>query len=128
MDMDFEVFKGKSFKDLCKDIYANQLQRKAQIESLINDLRKMCVAVNDLPMIIPFIKDYINAANVNDEHLIRLAAIIQKLIVADEQAKMTNGGLGMSDEERRQIMAELNTEFDAIEKSDETIIKVIEKK
>jgi len=126
--MDFEVFKGKSFKDLCKDIYANQLQRKAQIESLINDLRKMCVAVNDLPMIIPFIKDYINAANVNDEHLIRLAAIIQKLIVADEQAKMTNGGLGMSDEERRQIMAELNTEFDAIEKSDETIIKVIEKK
>lgn len=128
MDTDFEIFKGKSFKDLCKDIYANQLQRKAQIESLINDLRKMCVSVDDLPIVIPFIKDYINAANVNDEHLIRLAAIIQKLIVADEQTKVAGGGLGMSDEERRQIMAELNTEFDAIEKSDEAIIKVIEKK
>ena len=126
--MDFEIFKGKSFKDLCRDIYANQLHRKEQLEILINDLRKMCQKIDDAPLIIPFIKDYINAANVNDEHLIRLAAIIQKLIVADEQAKAASGGLGMSDEERRQIMAEMNTEFDAIVKSEEAIVNVIEKK
>jgi hypothetical protein len=128
MDTDFEIFRGKSFKDLCKDIYVNQLHRKEQLEILINDLRKMCQKIDDAPLIIPFIKDYINAANVNDEHLIRLAAIIQKLIVADEQAKAASGGLGMSDEERRQIMAEMNTEFDAIVKSDKDVVNVIEKK
>jgi len=128
MDIDFEIFKGKSFKDLCKDIYANQLHRKDQLEILINDLRKMCTKIDDAPLIIPFIKDYINAANVNDEHLIRLAAIIQKLIVADEQAKIATGGLGMSDEERRQIMTEINTEFNAIVKSEEELVHVIEKK
>jgi len=128
MDTDFEIFRGKSFKDLCRDIYANQLHRKEQLEILINDLRKMCQKIDDAPLIIPFIKDYINAANVNDEHLIRLAAIIQKLIVADEQAKAASGGLGMSDEERRQIMAEMNTEFEAIVKSEEAVINVIEKK
>ncbi len=128
MDMEFEIFKGKSFKDLCKDIYANQLHRKEQLEVLINDLRKMCTKIDDAPMIIPFIKDYINAANVNDEHLIKLAQVIQKLIVADEQSKVASGGLGLSDEERRHIMAELNTELDAIVKSDETIVKVIEQK
>ena len=128
MDMEFEIFKGKSFKDLCKDIYANQLHRKEQLEILINDLRKMCTKIDDAPMIIPFIKDYINAANVNDEHLIKLAQVIQKLIIADEQSKIASGGLGLSDEERRHIMSELNTELDAIVKSDETIVKVIEQK
>ena len=128
MDINFEIFKGKSFKDLCKDIYVNQVHRKEQLEILINDLRKMCTKIDDQPLIIPFIKDYINAANVNDEHLIRLAAIIQKLIVADEQSKVASGGLGMSDEERRQIMSEINTEFNAIVKSEEEITNVVEKK
>lgn len=123
MDMEFEIFKGKSFKDLCKDIYANQLHRKDQLEVLIGDLRKMCMKIDDAPLIIPFIKDYINAANVNDEHLIRLAAIIQKLIVADDQSKLASGGLGLSDEERRNIMSEL----DFIAKIDNTVINVIEK-
>ena len=128
MDTDFEIFKGKSFKDLCKDIYVNQLHRKDQLEILIGDLRKMCQKIDDAPLIIPFIKDYINAANVNDEHLIRLAAIIQKLIVADEQTKAISGGLGMSDEERRQIMGEISKEFDSIVKSGDDIVNVIEKK
>jgi hypothetical protein len=123
MDTNFEIFKGKSFKDLCKDIYANQLHRKDQLEILIGDLRKMCTKIDDAPLIIPFIKDYINAANVNDEHLIRLAAIIQKLIVADDQSKLASGGLGLSDEERRHIMEEL----DSIAKSDDAVVNVIEK-
>lgn len=123
MDMEFEIFKGKSFKDLCKDIYANQLHRKDQLEILIGDLRKMCTKIDDAPLIIPFIKDYINAANVNDEHLIRLAAIIQKLIVADDQSKIASGGLGLSEEERRNIMQEL----DSIAKSDDAVVNVIEK-
>jgi len=121
--MEFEIFKGKSFKDLCKDIYANQLHRKDQLEVLIGDLRKMCTKIDDAPLIIPFIKDYINAANVNDEHLIRLAAIIQKLIVADDQSKLASGGLGLSDEERRNIMEEL----DSIAKTDNPVVNVMEK-
>ena len=128
MDINFELFTGKTFSSLCKDIYSNQLHRKEQLEILINDLRKMCTKIDDAPLIIPFIKDYINAANVNDEHLIRLAAIIQKLIVVDEQSKLSSGGFGMSDEERKQIMSEINTEFNAIVKSDEELINVIEKK
>ena len=123
MDTDYEIFNGKSFKDLCKDIYSNQIRRKDQIEQLINDLRKMCTKVDDLPMVIPFIKDYINAANVNDEHLIRLAAIIQKLIVADEATKAAGGNSFLSDEDRKNIMSEI----DAIQQSDNSLITVIEK-
>jgi hypothetical protein len=128
MDTNFEIFKGKTFKDLCKDIYNNQIHKKAQIEQLIGDLRKMCVKIDDAPLIIPFIKDYIQAANVNDEHLIRLASIIQKLIVAEEEAKVATGGLGITDEERKKIMEEIGTEMDSIVKSDEVLVNVLEKK
>jgi len=120
---DFELFPGKSFSSLCKDIYSNQLHRKEQIEQLINDLRRMCTKIDDAPLIIPFIKDYINAANVNDEHLIRLASIIQKLIVVEEEVR-AGGGIGLSEEERKSIMMEL----DSISKSDNAVIQVIEKK
>ena len=127
MDTNFEIFKGKTFKDLCKDIYNNQIHKKAQIEQLISDLRKMCVKIDDAPLIIPFIKDYLQAANVNDEHLIRLASIIQKLICAEEESKIATGGLGITDDERKAIMAEIGTEMDAIVKSDEAL-NVFEKK
>jgi len=126
MDMDYEIFNGKSFQDLCKDIYSNQLRRKDQIEQLINDLRKMCTKVDDLPMVIPFIKDYINAANVNDEHLIRLAAIIQKLMVADSDAKVAGGNNFLSDEDRKNIMSEIEA-IQNIQNSENPLITVIEK-
>lgn len=126
--MDFEIFKGKSFQDLCKDIYSNHLHRKEQLEVLINDLRKMCVKIDDAPLIIPFIKDYINAANVNDDHIIRLASLIQKLIIADESNKTIGGNSILSDEDRKNIMAEINSELDSITKSDEALINIIEKK
>lgn len=128
MDTNFEIFKGKTFRDLCKDIYNNQVTKKAQIEQLISDLRKMCVKIDDAPLIIPFIKDYLQAANVNDEHLIRLASIIQKLIVAEEEAKAATGGLGITDEERRKIMEEIGTEMNAIVQSDEILVNVLDKK
>ena len=124
--MDYEIFNGKSFQDLCKDIYSNQLRRKDQIEQLINDLRKMCTKVDDLPMVIPFIKDYINAANVNDEHLIRLAAIIQKLMVADSDAKVAGGNNFLSDEDRKNIMSEIEA-IQSIQNSENPLITVIEK-
>jgi len=126
MDMDYEIFNGKSFQDLCKDIYSNQLRRKDQIEQLINDLRKMCTKVDDLPMVIPFIKDYINAANVNDEHLILLAAIIQKLMVADSDAKVAGGNNFLSDEDRKNIMSEIEA-IQNIQNSENPLITVIEK-
>lgn len=124
--MDYEIFNGKSFQDLCKDIYSNQLRRKDQIEQLINDLRKMCTKVDDLPMVIPFIKDYINAANVNDEHLIRLAAIIQKLMVADSDAKVAGGNSFLSEEDRKNIMSEIEA-IQTIQNTDTPLINVIEK-
>jgi fructose-1,6-bisphosphatase len=116
MDTDFELYKGKSFKDLCKDIYSNQENRKEQIEVFISDLRPLIKNVNDAMIVVPLIKGYLDTANVNDDHLVKLAAIIQKIMTAHSQAA-EGTGLGLTEEEKKNLLAEIT----AIENSDSII-------
>jgi hypothetical protein len=123
MDTEFELFKGKNFRDLCQDIYANQENRKEQIEVLIAELRPLVKKVEDAMIIVPLIKDYLNVSVANDEHLVRLAGIIQKIMAAN--ANVPEGGpVAMTEAERKEIMAQV----DAIKKqSDAITVKKIKK-
>jgi hypothetical protein len=123
MDMEFELFKGKSFKDLCKDIYVNQERRKEQIEVFIGDLRPLIKTVNDAMIVAPIIKGYMDAGNQNDDHLVRLAAIIQKIISSHEKAEAEGGSTFLSDQEKKQLMDEV----ESITKSDSFLSSKLDK-
>jgi hypothetical protein len=106
--LDYEVFKGVGFKDLCQNIYQNQLARKEQIDVLISELRPLIKSVNDAMVVVPLIKGYMDTGNTNDDHLVRLAAIIQKLMTAQAGPSGDLGGsVGLTEEEKKQIMAEI---------------------
>lgn len=119
MDLEFELYKGKSFKDLCKDIYTNQEQRKAQLDVLITELRSMIKNFNDALMVVPMIKGYLDTANSNDDHLIKLASIVQKIMTASAAAEANGTGLGLSEAEKKELLAEI----DQIGKSDPIIVR-----
>lgn len=123
MDMEFELFKGKSFKDLCKDIYVNQERRKEQIEVFIGDLRPLIKTVNDAMIVAPIIKGYMDAGNQNDDHLVRLAAIIQKIISSHEKAEAEGGSTFLSEQEKKQLMDEV----ESITKSDSFLSSKLDK-
>lgn len=109
MDHNFEIFEGKSFQSLCKDIVLNSENRKEQIEILIGELRPLIKTVNDAMVVVPLIKQYMDAGNQNDDHLVRLAAIIQKLITSrNETAAATGGDMGfLSEAEKDQLFKEV---------------------
>jgi CRISPR/Cas system-associated endoribonuclease Cas2 len=111
MDSDFEIFEGKSFKSLCKDIVENQEGRKEQIELLITELRPLIKTVNDAMVVVPLIKQYMDAANQNDDHIVRLAAIIQKLITSRNETAANNGtDMGyISEADKEQLFKEVRT-------------------
>jgi hypothetical protein len=115
MDMDFELYKGKTFSGLCKDIYENQERRKEQIEVFIGDLRPLIKTVNDAMVVAPIIKGYLDAGNTNDDHLVRLAAVIQKIISSHEKAEAEGGSTFLSEQEKKQLMDEV----ESITKSDD---------
>lgn len=126
MEMDIEIFEGKSFKALCKDIVRNSENRKEQIEILIGELRPLIKTVNDAMIVVPLIKQYIDAGNQNDDHLVRLAAIIQKLITSrNEVAATTGGDTGyLTESEKEQLFKEVK----AIADDQNAEIKVIKTK
>jgi hypothetical protein len=107
--IDYEVFKGVGFKDLCENIYKNQLARKEQIDLLISELRPLIKTVSDAMVVVPLIKGYMDTANTNDDHLVRLAAIIQKLMTAQAGPSGDSSTVGLTDEEKKQIMAEIES-------------------
>ena len=75
-----EIFKGKSFQDLTKDIYENTTKRKTQIDLLISEIHGFITTIDDVVMVAPIIKEYMDTAVRNDEHLVKLAGVLQRII------------------------------------------------
>jgi len=115
---EFEIFKGKNFSTLCKDIVRNSEDKKNQIDILISDLRGMIKTVNDAVMIVPLLKDYYDVGIRNDEQLIKLAAIVQRIL----SGKATGGGVGedallLTDEEKKQLLEAAESSVKEMQKS-----------
>lgn len=108
MDLNFEIYKGKNFSNLCKDIVKNSENKKDQIDLLISELRSLIKTVNDAVIVVPLIRDYYDVGVKNDEQLVKLAAVIQRLVAKGESSGDGNNML-LSDEERKQLMDEVIT-------------------
>ncbi len=80
---DYEIFDGKKLCDVFQDIYENSSTKKSQIMKLINELRTLIKTLSDATIIVPLIAQYLEISVRNDEHLIKLAEIVQRLIKAD---------------------------------------------
>ena len=105
-----ELFKGKSFSDLLKDIYSNSQKKDRQINVLISELRPLIKNIGDATVIVPLIKEYLEVGVKNDEHLVKLAAVVQRLISTNNKVQSETGQSWMlSDEEKRQLLEELDS-------------------
>jgi len=102
---EFEIYKGKSFASLCKDIINNSEQKKDQLDILITDLKDMIKTVNDAVTIVPLLKEYFDVSVRNDEQLIKLAAIIQRLMSGKVGPDGEGGGTILTEEEKKQLMS-----------------------
>jgi hypothetical protein len=108
MEFDFEIYKNKKFSGLLKDVVINSEQKRTQIDILVSELRSMIKTPNDAIIIVPMIKDYLDVGVKNDEQLIKLAAIVQRILNSQNNPENggSNGGFGLSEEERKSLMAE----------------------
>lgn len=102
MDKDSELFKGKSFSDIMSDIYSNQKKKDRQIKLLIAQLEPMVKSLGDASVVVPLIKEYLDISVRNDDALIKLAAIVQRMMKDSNSGEA--GGMVLSDDEKRQLM------------------------
>jgi len=97
------VFGGKKFSDILEEIYNNQKRRDAQVVALISELKPLVQEIGDATLIVPLIKEYMEIGVKNDEQLIKMATIVQRALSRTED----EGGLGITDEEKDQLLAEM---------------------
>ncbi len=116
MSSEFELFEGTSFSDLMRDVYHNSKKKSRQIDSLIQELRPMIKNVGDATVMVPLIKDYLEVSVKNDDALVKLAAIVQRIVSASSKDDDGNE-FGMSDEERRRLLEEAEEEIKSIQKT-----------
>ena len=82
MSLDKEVFNGKTLSDLFGEIHDNSTQTRSQIKGLIGELKPLIENIGDATLIVPMIKEYMEIGVKNDEQLIKLATIIQRIETA----------------------------------------------
>ena len=100
-----EIFEGKTFQDLTKDIYENTTKRKVQIDLLISEIHGFIQTIDDVVMVAPIIKEYMDTAVKNDEHLVKLAGVLQR-IISKSQGESDESML-LSDSEKEELMSTL---------------------
>lgn len=101
------IFGKKTFSNILEEIYTNQKKKQTQLNSLIDELKPLITDIGDATLIIPLLKEYLEIGVKNDEQLVKLAAIIQKVL----QRNTTNEGDGFSitEEEKAQILREIDS-------------------
>tara|TARA_B100000902_G_C27282795_1_gene902764 strand:- start:442 stop:843 length:402 start_codon:yes stop_codon:yes gene_type:complete len=122
----YEVFEGKSLSDVFKDIYTNSKENKQQIEVLMKDLLKFVTDTASAVALVPILKDYLDVAVKNDEQLIKVAAIVQKL--ASAEAKGSDSEFGLSELEKEQLMSGLSDSIQEIQNESDRISDDVESK
>jgi len=95
------LFDDKSFGDLLKEIHGNQKKKAKQLASLIAELRPLVQSLGDATVVVPLIKEYMEISVKNDDQLIKMAAIVQRLSTGT--ASTGDGGL-LTAEEMDQLM------------------------
>ena len=113
MSSEFQLFDGKNLSSLFKDIYENQQNKKKNISDLIESLRKLIKNVGEATVIAPIIKDLIEVSVKNDEHLIKMATIAQRLAAAEAKGIGEDGWL--SETEKAQLMSQLEEVVDEVD-------------
>ena len=73
------IFDDKSFSDILKEIHKNQSKKAKQLANLIAELRPLITSLGDATVVVPLIKEYMEISVKNDDQLIKMAAIVQRL-------------------------------------------------
>ena len=120
MEKDFKIFDNKNFSDLSKEIYENSKLKKTQIDLLIQEVHGYIQGIEDIAIVGPVLKELFDVAVKNDDNLLKLATVIQRIMNkrADDDSDISL----LSDAEKEELMntledtaAELQNKYDELD-------------
>ena len=120
MANDYEIFEGKTLSDVFKDIYDNSKTNKQQLEVLMKEVVGFIKDGDTAVQIIPMLKEYLEINVKNDEQLVKLATIVQRITAAEKRVSDSGDEFGLTENEKQQLMDAIESDVQELQiKKDE---------
>ena len=120
MEKDFNIFDDKNFSDLSREIYENNKLKKTQIDLLIQEVHGYIQGIEGIAIVGPVLKELFDVAVKNDDNLLKLATVIQRIMSKHQTIDDSDIGL-LSDEEKEELMASLEDAAITLQKKSDEI-------
>jgi len=108
MSNDLEIFDGKSFSDLTKDIYENSKNKRLQLDLLMQEVHGFITSIDDAVVLAPIVKELFDVSVKNDEHLVKLASVLQRVLVKSVGGSAEDS-IGLTDQEKEELIETLQS-------------------
>ena len=115
MAKDYEIFEGKTLSDVFKDIYDNSKTNKQQLEVLMKEVVGFIKDGDTAVQIIPMLKEYLEINVKNDEQLVKLATIVQRITAAEKRVSDSGDEFGLSENEKKQLMDAIESDVQELQ-------------
>ena len=126
MAKDYEIFEGKTLSDVFKDIYDNSKTNKTQLEVLMKEVVGFIKDGDTAVQIIPMLKEYLEINVKNDEQLVKLATIVQRLAQGTSKGD-AEGEFGLTEKEKELLMNAIESDVQELQIKKEEIESSITK-
>lgn len=105
MELEKEVFKGKTVSDLVEEVYNKHKSQDGLIKQEITRLVDMIESPGDAIVIVPLLKGFMDSSLKNDEVLMKILSLFQK---AEEKKKETGQDSGvLTEKDIEQLFSEV---------------------
>lgn len=122
-----KAFKDTSLGDILEEAHDRSNEQKKLVERLIDQLSDFMETEDDAVALVPLIKEYLEINVQNNEQLVKIAQVVQRMYnTAIKQEGKDDGGGGFSDDERDELRSIAENMSDAeaeamIEEAEATI-------
>jgi hypothetical protein len=104
---DVNIFGDMTLGNLLQDIYVGTMQKRNRINKIITLLESMLSNIDDLAVIGPILNQTLDVLVKNDDHLIKVATIVQRIISAEAYNSGADDLEGiLSEAEKDRLVAE----------------------
>jgi hypothetical protein len=103
---DVTAFGGTSLGDILEEAHDRSKEQKELVERLIDQLSDFMEDEDDAVALVPLIKEYLEINVQNNEQLVKIAQVIQRMYNASIKQSGSDGGSGgegFSDEEKDEL-------------------------
>lgn len=124
MGFDQVIFDGKTLSDMFADVYKNTNTKREQINQFVANMVKLIRTPEDAAVLGPVIQSFLEVNVKNDEHIVRLVQIAQRLVAMS--TKSDDVGL-LTEEEKNQLLKNVKADFESVLTEQDELENIIQR-